>query len=253
MSLYTQRHSPKEDIIYPEKPLPHLILVSDEFAELKANVPEFLDELTSVARIGRSLGVHLILATQKPSGVVNDQIEANSTSKIALKMASVQDSNELLKTPDAAQITNPGRGYLKVGENEVYELFQSGYAGVLYDPDKTMEEVVDERIFKINDLGQTELLYDPDENIIQGKDTSDLPTQLEAVIEAIGKIFEQSEFTIPDKPWLPNLSEQITTPTIEEVKQRNVTIPLGLLDIPSEQAQKIYHYNLEKASHTAIF
>ena len=52
-------------------------------------------------RIGRSLGVHLILATQKPSGVVNDQIEANSTSKIALKMASVQDSNELLKTPDA--------------------------------------------------------------------------------------------------------------------------------------------------------
>ncbi|MBO0440291.1 type VII secretion protein EssC [Candidatus Enterococcus ikei] len=253
MSLYKQRHTPKEDIIYPEKPLPHLILVSDEFAELKANVPEFLDELTSVARIGRSLGVHLILATQKPSGVVNDQIEANSTSKIALKMASVQDSNELLKTPDAAQITNPGRGYLKVGENEVYELFQSGYAGVLYDPDKTMEEVVDERIFKINDLGQTELLYDPDENIVQGKDTSDLPTQLEAVIETIGQIFEQSEFTIPDKPWLPNLSEQITTPTIEEAKQRNVTIPLGLLDIPSEQAQKVYHYNLEKASHTAIF
>jgi S-DNA-T family DNA segregation ATPase FtsK/SpoIIIE len=58
--------------------------------------------LTSVARIGRSLGVHLILATQKPSGVVNDQIETNSKSKIALKMAGVQDSNELLKTPDAA-------------------------------------------------------------------------------------------------------------------------------------------------------
>lgn len=253
MSLYKQRNTPKPDVVYPTKPLPHLILVSDEFAELKANVPEFLDELTSVARIGRSLGVHLILATQKPSGVVNDQIEANSTSKIALKMASVQDSNELLKTPDAAQITNPGRGYLKVGENEVYELFQSGYAGVLYDPDKTMEEVVDERIFKINDLGQTELLYDPDEEIVQGKDTSDLPTQLEAVIETIEQIFEQSEFTIPDKPWLPNLSEQLTTPTIEEAEQRNVTIPLGLLDIPSEQAQKIYHYNLEKASHTAIF
>lgn len=64
MSLYKQRHEPKPDIIYPAKPLPHLILVSDEFAELKANVPEFLDELTSVARIGRSLGVHLILATQ---------------------------------------------------------------------------------------------------------------------------------------------------------------------------------------------
>src|SRR5574340_193027 len=89
MSLYKQRHESKPDVNYPTKPLPHLILVSDEFAELKANVPEFLDELTSVARIGRSLGVHLILATQKPSGVVNDQIEANSRSKIALKMASI--------------------------------------------------------------------------------------------------------------------------------------------------------------------
>ena len=144
MTLYKQRKTPKPDVVYPQKPLPHLILVSDEFAELKANVPEFLDELTSVARIGRSLGVHLILATQKPSGVVNDQIEANSTSKIALKMASVQDSNELLKTPDAAQITNPGRGYLKVGENEVYELFQSGYAGVPYDPEQLIEEVIDD-------------------------------------------------------------------------------------------------------------
>lgn len=75
-------------------------------------------------------------------------------------MASVQDSNELLKTPDAAQITNPGRGYLKVGENEVYEMFQSGYAGVPYDPDQVMEEVVDERLYRIDDLGQTELLYD---------------------------------------------------------------------------------------------
>ncbi|WP_205881212.1 hypothetical protein [Leucobacter insecticola] len=60
--------------------------------------------------------MHLILATQKPAGVVNDQIEANSTSKIALKMASEQDSNELLKTTDAAHITNPGRGHLKVGQ-----------------------------------------------------------------------------------------------------------------------------------------
>jgi S-DNA-T family DNA segregation ATPase FtsK/SpoIIIE len=153
MSLYKERLTPKPDgIKYPTKPLPHLVLVSDEFAELKSNVPEFLDELTSVARIGRSLGVHLILATQKPSGVVNDQIEANSKSKIALKMAGVQDSNELLKTPDAAHITNPGRGYLKVGENEVYELFQSGYAGVPYDPEASQEEVVDERIYKINAL-----------------------------------------------------------------------------------------------------
>ncbi|MBK0084621.1 type VII secretion protein EssC, partial [Lactococcus sp. S64] len=86
---------------------------------------EFLDELTSVARIGRSLGVHLILATQKPDGVVNDQIDANAKSKVALKMSDEANSKALIKTGDAAHITNAGRGYLRVGESEVYELFQS--------------------------------------------------------------------------------------------------------------------------------
>ncbi|WP_172209932.1 type VII secretion protein EssC, partial [Lactococcus hodotermopsidis] len=253
MSLYKQRHTPKPEVTYPTKPLPHLILVSDEFAELKANVPEFLDELTSVARIGRSLGVHLILATQKPSGVVNDQIEANSTSKIALKMASPQDSNELLKTPDAAHITNPGRGYLKVGQNEVYELFQSGYAGIPYDPEASSDEKVDERVFRINDLGQYELMYDPDEEVVQGKDTSDLKSQLEEVITEIETIFDNSELVQPDKPWLPNLDKQLPAPFVKRAKKRSLNVPLGLLDIPSKQAQEVYEFDLEKQGHTAIF
>ncbi|GAB2025400.1 type VII secretion protein EssC [Lactovum odontotermitis] len=253
MSLYKRRHENKPDVNYPEQPIPHLILVSDEFAELKANVPEFLDELTSVARIGRSLGVHLILATQKPSGVVNDQIEANSRSKIALKMASEQDSNELLKTHDAAHITQPGRGYLKVGENEVYELFQSGYAGVPYNPNAVVSEKVDERIYRITDLGQAEVVYDPGEEVVQGQDASELPTQLEAVIEEVGKVFQASGLTLPAKPWLPNLETRLATPLVRQTAERNLCIPLGLMDIPSEQLQKEYLFDLEKASHTAIF
>lgn len=252
MTLYKQRHNPKPDVKYPTKPLPHLVLVSDEFAELKANVPEFLDELTSVARIGRSLGVHLILATQKPSGVVNDQIEANSTSKIALKMAGEQDSNELLKTTDAAHITNPGRGYLKVGQNEVYELFQSGYAGVPYDPDAHVTERVDERIYKINELGQYELFFDPDEEVEQGEDTSDLPSQLEAVIETITRIFDGDDaLTTPDKPWLPNLSPRMPAP--EPKTGAGLNVPLGMLDVPSRQAQERYDFDLLDAGHTVVF
>ena len=252
MGLYKQRHSPKPGVKYPSKPLPHLVLVSDEFAELKANAPEFLDELTSVARIGRSLGIHLILATQKPSGVVNDQIEANSSSKIALKMASEQDSNELLKTTDAAHITNPGRGYLKVGQNEVYELFQSGYAGGPYDPDAQVTERVDERIYRINEFGQYELFYDPDEEVEQGRDTSELPTQLEAVISAITSIFARdSALTVPDQPWLPNLSEHLPSP--EPTEQACQGLPLGMLDIPARQAQETYEFSLAKAGHTALF
>ena len=76
-----------------------------------------MQELVSTARIGRSLGIHLILATQKPSGVVNDQIWSNSKFKIALKVQDVADSREIIKTPDAAQITQSGRAYLQVGNN----------------------------------------------------------------------------------------------------------------------------------------
>lgn len=254
MHLYKQRLTPKPDIKYPIKPIPHLILVSDEFAELKANVPEFLDELTSVARIGRSLGVHLILATQKPSGVVNDQIEANSTSKIALKMASEQDSNELLKTHDAAHITQPGRGYLKVGQNEVYELFQSGYAGAPYNPDVSENETIDERIYRVSDLGQTEIAYDPGEEVIQGPDMSDLPTQLAAVIDEVNKVAQSENVSLPDKPWLPNLEKEIVTPRVGQMSDTfNSEIPLGLLDIPSQQAQKSYNFNMLEMGHTIVF
>ena len=83
--------------------------------ELKQEQPDFMQELVSTARIGRSLGIHLILATQKPSGVVNDQIWSNSKFKIALKVQDVADSREIIKTPDAAQITQSGRAYLKLG------------------------------------------------------------------------------------------------------------------------------------------
>ena len=64
------------------EPLPHLIIIVDEFAELKAEFPDFMKELISAARIGRTLGVHLILATQKPAGVVDAQIWSNSKFRI---------------------------------------------------------------------------------------------------------------------------------------------------------------------------
>ena len=99
-------------------PLPHLILIVDEFAELKAEQPDFMKELISAARIGRSLGVHLILATQKPSGQVDEQIWSNSRFKLCLKVQSPQDSNEVLKSPLAAEIKEPGRAYLQVGKFE---------------------------------------------------------------------------------------------------------------------------------------
>jgi S-DNA-T family DNA segregation ATPase FtsK/SpoIIIE len=91
-------------------PLPHLIIIADEFAELRQNQPEFMAELISAVRIGRSLGIHLLLATQKPSGVVTDQIWANSNFRLCLRVQSPQDSKEMIKRPDAAAIPGEHRG-----------------------------------------------------------------------------------------------------------------------------------------------
>lgn len=100
------------------EPMPHLVIVVDEFAELKAAQPEFMDELISAARIGRSLGIHLVLATQKPSGQVSDQIWSNSRFRLCFKVQTKEDSNEMLKSPLAAEIREAGRGYLQVGNGE---------------------------------------------------------------------------------------------------------------------------------------
>lgn len=92
----------------------HLLIVVDEFAELKKNNPEQIKELISISRIGRSLGVHLILATQKPAGVIDDEIWSNSRFKIALKVFDEKDSSDIIKSKDAAYLTDSGSFYMLV-------------------------------------------------------------------------------------------------------------------------------------------
>ena len=84
-------------------------------------------ELVSVAQVGRSLGLHLILATQKPGGTVEDNIWSNARFRLCLRVQDRQDSNDMLHHPDAAYLTQAGRCYLQVGNDEVYEQLQAGF------------------------------------------------------------------------------------------------------------------------------
>src|SRR5947209_1816196 len=108
------------------EPLPHLFIIIDEFAELTKEHPTFMEGLVSVVQKGRSLGVHLILATQKPTGSVNANIWSNLKFRICLRVASLQDSREMLGRSEATLLpsTIPGRAYFQIGA-EVFELFQS--------------------------------------------------------------------------------------------------------------------------------
>ena len=134
-------------------PIAHLFIISDEFAELKAQQPDFMDELISTARIGRSLGVHLILATQKPSGVVNDQIWSNSKFKVCLKVQDRSDSQEMIKRPDAASLKETGRFFLQVGYDEFFALGQSAWTGAPYYESDVRKKKVDNTISFVNNLG----------------------------------------------------------------------------------------------------
>lgn len=110
-------------------PYPHLFIIIDEFAEMISGNAEYKAQLESITRLGRALGVTLILAAQRPVGVT-DQMRANIKFRICLRVETPDESRELLRRADAAFLPPgiPGRGYLQVG-NENIELIQTAYTG----------------------------------------------------------------------------------------------------------------------------
>lgn len=222
-------------------PLPHLILIVDEFAELKAEYPDFMSELISAARIGRSLGVHLILSTQKPSGVVDDQIWSNSKFKICLKVQDKSDSNEMIKVGLAAEIREPGRGYLQVGNNEIFELFQSAYSGAAIQEDE--EHIKPFEIASVDFAGRRKLIYSNKENEKNEKEEK----QLDVIVQGIEQYCEKNSIKkIPSICLRPleniiYLSElKISRKNIE----KGIQVPIGIYDDPEYQIQSEIYLNL---------
>lgn len=114
-------------------PYPHLFIFIDEFAEMVSENPEFKDQLDSITRLGRAIGVSLVLATQRPAGTITDQMRANIKMKICLRVETPDDSRELLRRSDAAYLppSIPGRAYLQIG-NELPEMVQVAWSGGNY-------------------------------------------------------------------------------------------------------------------------
>lgn len=213
------------------EPLPHLIVIVDEFAELKAEQPEFMKELISAARIGRSLGVHLILATQKPAGQVNEQIWSNSKFKLCLKVQSQSDSNEVLKSPLAAEIKEPGRAYLQVGNNEIFELFQSAYSGCSAKSDES-----NIKEFSISEVALSGLKKPVFEQK-KPKSASGDETQLSAVVDHIHDYCENNDIAKLPDICLPSLSTSITKNESVRPDLPNYICELGIYDDPDLQYQ----------------
>ncbi len=217
-----------------EKPLPHLIMIVDEFAELKAEYPDFMKELISAARIGRTLGVHLILATQKPSGVVDAQIWSNSKFKLCLKVQTKEDSNEVLKTPLAAEIIEPGRAYFQVGNNEIFELFQSAYSGAdVSAADENVQRVYS--IYEKNLWGKKTLIYTNKKK----KEARDSVSQLKAIVDHVADYCREKNIDRLPGICLPALEDRIYTDILNDsvMAEEGICIPIGVYDDPERQEQ----------------
>ncbi len=216
--------------------LPHLVIIVDEFAELKAEQPEFMKELISAARIGRSLGVHLILATQKPSGQVDDQIWSNSRFKLCLKVQNTDDSNEVLKSPLAAEIKEPGRAYLQVGNNEIFELFQSAYSGA---SEKVNDSSIKEfSIAEIDRSGRKTEIFSQ-----KKKKESENITQLEAIVNYVADYCKKAGISKLDSICMPALKELIDYPY--GIVEGGKTGVIGVYDDPDNQAQDIAEIDID--------
>ncbi|MGV8967384.1 MAG: FtsK/SpoIIIE domain-containing protein [Cellulomonas sp.] len=229
----------------PDAP-PSLVIVVDEFAALVKEVPEFVDGVVDVAQRGRSLGMHLILATQRPAGVIKDNLRANTNLRIALRMADEGDSSDILGVPMAAHFDPgiPGRGAAKTGPGRITP-FQSAYAGgrTSARPPKPRIDI-SEMVFG---TGVTWEVPEPPAD----------PTEVEAatdiarMVVTIGQAARSARIPSPRKPWLAELAE---TYDLALLGQRTDTqLALGVVDDPAHQEQRTTFFLPDVDGHLAVF
>ena len=251
MDIYKYQRHYKEGRL--EEAIPHLFIICDEFAELKSQQPEFMDNLISVARIGRSLGVHLILATQKPSGVVNDQIWSNTRFRVCLKVQDENDSREVLKRTEAAYLKQVGRFYLQVGFDEYFALGQSAWCGAKYYPSEKIVKQVDKSINFINDNGYFIKSVEASNGIKIAPQGEQLAAIIKSVIDISNKVGKKSK-----RLWLDNIPDIILESDLareyNQVKTPfNVKAIVGKYDAPEIQKQGLVEYDFLNDGNTIIY
>jgi S-DNA-T family DNA segregation ATPase FtsK/SpoIIIE len=233
----------------PDVP-PSLVIVVDEFAALATEVPEFVDGVVDVAQRGRSLGLHLILATQRPAGVIRDNLRANTNLRVALRMADESDSDDVLGTPMAASFdpTLPGRAAAKTGPGRI-RVFQSGYAGGwTTDTPEPSRVLIEELVFGLPIIWEP--LADPaaDERQLRANDG---PTDIKRMVSTIRSAAKVAVLPEPRKPWLPELAQVYDFSKLPN-KRTDSELVLGVVDDAASQAQPTVSYFPDRDGNMAV-
>lgn len=226
---------------------PSLVIVVDEFAALVQEVPEFVDGVVDVAQRGRSLGLHLILATQRPSGVIKDNLRANTNLRVALRMADTDDSTDILGDAMAAHFdpSVPGRAALKTGPGRL-TTFQTGYAGGWTTNGPTRPRIdVAELPFGAGPAWEV-----PGDEAVEAADPG--PTDIARMVATITRAAAEASVPVPRKPWLPELAPIYNLKAMSNPRT-DVRLPLGVVDLPERQTQQEAFYEPDRDGNLAIF
>ncbi|MGC2997950.1 FtsK/SpoIIIE domain-containing protein [Streptomyces sp. G35A] len=238
-------------------PVPRLLIVIDEFASMVRDLPDFVTGLVNIAQRGRSLGIHLLLATQRPSGVVSPEIRANTNLRIALRVTDAGESTDVIDSPEAGHISKstPGRAYARLGHASLVP-FQSGRVGGrrpgAADPAALAPWVSP---LAWEDLGRAAPAK-PRSEVREDDEITDLKVLVDAVREAGRSLGIPAQHS----PWLPALDETLLLDDIEVPAAPAVALapgklppaPYGVEDLPADQARRPVVVDFSTFGHLMI-
>jgi len=235
--------------------LGRLVLVVDEFRVLAEELPEFVDGLVRLAAVGRSLGLHLVLATQRPAGVVGPDVAANVNLRIALRVRDEHDSLDVVEARDAARLPPgvPGRSLWRVGGGPLEEV-QVASTG---PPPPRGPRVRDARGARTR---QEHLVPDGPGTRAAAADAGPGPgaqdgDDLQRLVATVVDAWRETGAVTPARPWLPPLPPVVPLPAGLPPEHRSSSGPVlrwGVLDDPDGQAQRPLEWDLSRRAHLLV-
>ncbi|MFJ2516927.1 FtsK/SpoIIIE domain-containing protein [Streptomyces griseoviridis] len=239
------------------EPMPRLVLVIDEFASLVAELPDFIAGLVDIARRGRSLGVHLVLATQRPAGVVSADIRANTNLRIALRVTDASESQDVIDAPDSGAIakSTPGRMYVRSGAQSLVGVQSARIGGRRPATGRTGPKATLVPL-------PWNAFSRPLPRQQQADDDGTMVTDLAVLVDAVRDSATRMGFGEQRSPWLPPLADLVTLDDVAgyaaepepgpDADADVPPIPYGLIDLPARQSRRPLALDLVHGEHTLL-
>lgn len=237
-------------------PMPFLFVVIDEYAQFKQEFPDYTESVEGLFRLGRAQGIYTILMTQKPAGIVTGQMESNVGFRLCLKVADAANSKEMIDRPDAAEIRNPGRAFIKTKNGNLTE-FQSFYCGAPYRPFAKNPLLKAAPIAVVDLMGRREIYDDAATTGFRSD-----KCEVNAVVEHLANYASEHQFAPARRIWTEDLPRRLPLDTLAQAGfdsqawrggDEQPGAVLGLVDDPASQSQYPLKFHLNSCGHIALY